>query len=410
MQNTKSQAKSLQKQGRYGDTMLAHLNPAQAVQLQRQSGNYGRNPKTGLQEHFNFAPMLAKAAASYFMSKAMTGNKNAGYGSMIGNILGGPLGGAIGGGIGGRMGPRDKRVSFGRGATGGFLGGIGGNVGANWTNKAFSGEGNDFVSSLFSGDTGGLSKLLGGGKGNSSNKNSSTKETAESTSGLGDFGNLFSPTNLLLAGTALYGMKKRKPTVEQIESPEAGGDRFRRTKKAAWGPEDQPRKVKPMNRKYIQPPAGYIPGIDPEHQYYEDVNPETEYYASGGYVDGNSGGQEDNRPVHLPNGAFVMNATDVSLLGDGNSENGKLKLQQMEKQINGGSFKSSLFKSGKKPNALVSDSEFVVDPITVEKKGGGSLTSGSKEFNKFRKNLRKQKGVEKVLPPKTKETFSYFKG
>jgi hypothetical protein len=423
MQNLKKSAQALQRQGRGYDKILAHINPMEAMELAQKYGG-SINKRTGLPQYggllYSLDRMLGRPSAKKVREQKAAGTWKGSPASkfiapmagIIGNTLMPGMGSFIGGAVGGMMGPKNRRPGPLMGAIQGWGASKVFDVGKNlW-------QGQPAMSGIF-GDsqTGGgwsmpaanklaaenanrsgfLSSLFGGGQG------------AGVGSGLSGLFN--DPLTLGLGAATLYGMSKRKEKQHYPESPEEAGERNRRMRKASWGPEDQPRRVKPLNRKYVQPPAGSSPVFGGEHQYFEDVNPETEYYASGGYVDGNSGGQEDNRPTHLHEGDYVMNAMDTSLLGDGNSENGKLRLQKMEEKVDGDSFKSSLFKASvKKPNALVSDGEYVVKRDTVKKMGGGSLAKGEKEFNKFRKNLRKHKGVEKILPPKTKDTFSYFKG
>lgn len=48
----KKAAQHLQRQGRYGDTMLAHINPREAAMLKASGGSGTRNPKTGLLEFY----------------------------------------------------------------------------------------------------------------------------------------------------------------------------------------------------------------------------------------------------------------------------------------------------------------------------------------------------------------------
>jgi hypothetical protein len=49
----KKAAQHLQRQGRYGDTMLAHINPREAAMLKAAGGSGTRNPKTGLVEFYD---------------------------------------------------------------------------------------------------------------------------------------------------------------------------------------------------------------------------------------------------------------------------------------------------------------------------------------------------------------------
>ena len=47
----KSVLKQAEQMGRGGDTILAHINPEEAMMLKRMGGSGGRNPMTGLREY-----------------------------------------------------------------------------------------------------------------------------------------------------------------------------------------------------------------------------------------------------------------------------------------------------------------------------------------------------------------------
>ncbi len=173
-----------------------------------------------------------------------------------------------------------------------------------------------------------------------------------------------------------------------------------------WPDEYQYRKPKPLRRRYIPSVSGQEE-LYPGH--FDEVNPELEYYAKGGYVRGKSGGQIDNRPKKIPKGSFVMNATDVSLLGDGNSENGARQLQEMEQKF----LKSGLTRAPSIQNlfnAKVSDGEYIIRPEAVTKIGKGSNSKGAQILEYGRRKMRQHKGVKKILPPKSKPMVSYMRG
>lgn len=76
----KQSAQKLAKQGRYGDTMLMHVNPKEVAGLNYLGIKYGTkvtiNPKTGLPEAFNFMrflPMIAGAALAPYTGGATAG-------------------------------------------------------------------------------------------------------------------------------------------------------------------------------------------------------------------------------------------------------------------------------------------------------------------------------------------------
>lgn len=132
--------------------------------------------------------------------------------------------------------------------------------------------------------------------------------------------------------------------------------------------------------------------------------------ARGGYIHGRSGGQTDDRPIKIPEGAYVMDATTVSLLGDGNSNHGAEQLKKLEDKF----LKSGISKLEDSPersiHAMVSDGEYILAKPVVTMLGGGDNRKGAKFLDNMRKELRKDKGVKTFLPPKTKNINKYFKG
>ena len=107
------------------------------------------------------------------------------------------------------------------------------------------------------------------------------------------------------------------------------------------------RKLEELNKKFdpimpYEPPEYEIPQIVEEG--YEA--PRFQGFNEGGFIDGESGGQDDDVDSKLPEGGYVINATVVSALGDGNTKAGAKKLDELFGNITrfskGGSMKSSL--------------------------------------------------------------------
>jgi len=195
---------------------------------------------------------------------------------------------------------------------------------------------------------------------------------------------------------------------------------------AGMAPHNEPptMRPKPLNRKYVQnQPAPYTFENNAQAQFLEDANPETQFargghavggyshhddYMDGGYVDDDTGGVDDKVKTSIPEGSYVMDATTVSLLGDGNSDNGKVKIKKLEEDLPVSSYMP--YHSKPRPiKAFLSGGEAVIKPAAVTAMGKGSNKKGAKELDKLRKNLRKQKGVHKLLPPKSKKITSYLK-
>lgn len=93
-------ASDLSDQGRYGDSMLMHVNPAEVQGLAAAfPGNVTRNPQTGLPEAFAFAPILMSMALAGGMNLA-TGSKTPIWKSILMGALGGVLSPVIASGLG----------------------------------------------------------------------------------------------------------------------------------------------------------------------------------------------------------------------------------------------------------------------------------------------------------------------
>lgn len=340
-------------------------------------------------------------------------------GSIGGGFLGGPLGAMLGGAGAGALSSKSHRLDH---ALGGLGVGLGHTILSPMIGNAFGvnaegGMGRALMMnqpSLFNqlelsgvGETGGglgLAQILGNNKRNT--RSSQSKETSEENKALLDGLSWKDLLDAGLLGTAVagaLGARTKYPKEPSLaELMEAN--------KPKWGPEHAPRKVKPLKRKYKLPPREYEAGFNPEWEFFEETNPPVEYYAKGGYIkQGITGGQADDVPMKLPEGGYVWNATDVSLLGDGNSENGAAKLHHWENALlkRGG---VTHFKSGGKTiDAKVSNGEYFMCPEAVTILGGGDNKKGSQMIDAARKRLRRQKGVKKILPPKAKDLSHYLK-
>lgn len=105
-----------------------------------------------------------------------------------------------------------------------------------------------------------------------------------------------------------------------------------------------------------------------------------------GLLRGTSGGQADNRKTKLPDGSYIIDASTVADLGDGNTEAG-----------------------GKALDAWVSDGEYRIPPMKVAQMGGGDNDKGASALDKMVRNIRKHKGGSVKLPPKAKPISQYMR-
>ena len=153
-----SRMRTLARQGRMGDTMLAHISPEEAAMLKARGGAGTINPNTGLPQYFSFkklfkavlpialtfiAPGLGTAIGSAILGAGASAAASAALGGAIlgglssgltgGNVLQGALLGGLGGGLGGMVGGGVNNAlglelgKFGQSVLGGALvGGVGG--------------------------------------------------------------------------------------------------------------------------------------------------------------------------------------------------------------------------------------------------------------------------------------------
>lgn len=105
------------------------------------------------------------------------------------------------------------------------------------------------------------------------------------------------------------------------------------------------------------------------------------------YLQGNGGGQDDDVPVRLPEKSYIIDASTVADLGDGNSIGGAQKL-----------------------NAWLSNGEVGIPPQSVARLGKGNIEAGTKTLDQLVKNIRQHKrGGSIKLPPKAKSLSAYMR-
>jgi hypothetical protein len=432
MNKVKKAANLVKKKGQRGDSILAHINPEEAMLLNHHFGG-DINPETGLPQYGLFKGGLFKSIGNIFGSK---GGGGGGFkkilpvaGTLIGGFFGGPAGAVAGGALGGALSSKDHRLDH---ALGGAALGLGHGFFSPSIGKSFGLEPGSFLGktammgSPSLGSSLGFSGLGGATRGGAFKDLIGLGMQGKYGVGVGDaaggggLGGILGGGGLLntallatFLGGNLMGSKKKKTNTPENETLQQAIQRNRHD----WGPDEQwfP-KVKKQNppqfppRNYHGTNWNFFPTPEQQEEQLRRVNEELaqQRFARGGvvkgYYKGKDGGQSDKRPVKLRPKSFIMNATDVSLLGDGNSENGAHVLREWVSSFRkGGPVKDT----SPRINALVSDGEFEISPEEVVAIGGGSFDKGVKTINTLRKNLRKHKGATKFLPPKSKSLDNY---
>jgi hypothetical protein len=427
-------AEEIRKAGRGRDKILAHINPEEARELSVMHGG-DINRKTGL-------PQFGKKW-NFFRRTLMPA-----LASIGGFLLGGPLGAAAAGSVAGAIGDMNHPLQgigrgltsagltslgggifgFGPGAASGAAGGTGGGLSNLFSGMGGGAGGGGGLSNLFSGMGGGgggggllpsvmgMGSMFGGGRGQQQpdhpQQQQQPQQGASQNQG-GFLNNLMqNPLQSALLATSILGTlhegnnarKYNKSLQQQHDDMRA---QFNGQSGNAYAPHKRSRKKD--RRKLMPGDEGY----DPENRYYEDINPEPEYYARGGYVNGASGGQDDDVKAKLKPNDYIMDATTVSLVGDGNSKAGaaRIKREIEDKFVKGGITRNYPVSHNKRAiiDARLSPGEYRVPNHVVASIGKGNPREGAKVLDKMRHNLRRHKGVKTFLPPKSKPLTSYMR-
>lgn len=337
-------------------------------------------------------------------------------GAIGGSLIGGPwvggmLGGALGGAARGGKHPMDRALggsalgglsSLALGGLGG--GGLGGLGGAAPGAAGAGGAGAGLGGGLF-GSTGLMNSLIGGG---------------------GGLGTLLN-TGLLATsiGGAIKAKRKKNPRESETLQDAIDRSKGRRTSSADWNrPLRERGQIKQHPEGYRGTNWNYFPTPEEQEEQLRRVNEEIaqeippqrrqneevpEGYARGGYVkdyyDGQEGGQSDRRLVKVRPKSYIVNSTTVSLAGDGNSKNGAKLIKNWAKSFQNGHFFNEDNRNVLK--AYVSDGELKLQPEEVMAIGEGDINNGVRVIKKMERRMRKHKGVNKFLPPKSKPLDVY---
>ena len=266
--------RNLARQGRHGDTMLAHISPEEAEMLREAGGVGSINPETGLPEFFKLKNVFKTVLPI--------------AGAIVGAAFGGPIGSAIGGGLG--------TLAVGGSPTEAAIGGGLSYLGAQFGPSLFG--------SPVSAETASHSML------NPSNAMASGSMASR----------IFTPTNaaLLGGGALLAGL-----------AGDGGSN-------AAQQPPAAPQSYTPSPYPGAAERTALNPNIDaatygfgPEESYYDQVNPPAfqDFYARGGAVRGIGGGMDDMVPINASDGEHVVPAAHVAAIGDGSSAAGSKRIK-----------------------------------------------------------------------------------
>ena len=389
-----SLAEIIRQQGEGEDTILAHINPIEAAVLKSMGGSGTINPKTGLPQ-FGGGVLSArywKKGAWKRDLAAVVGNV---IGNAILPGIGGPIGSAIGSAAGTKIrGRKDyaphmlksAAISAAAPTAASLLGSGASSMGAGSVGNYLTNYGNTnaILPSLGIGNNAGSGSIPG------VQAAESTASTAGREAGKKAVEQSFAdklmvnskdfftqPSNIMstaVLANQLIPQKEKKvkeTTPEEIAANEkryrnasrlsqaeleaeaayslAQREAKRRARNNLYGLESS--SVTPLYRK-VNSPAEYE-NTRRWLEYYDNpeftgnqvrmkeggsFNPYSSYeieYPMGiiGYLQGHSGGQDDDINAKLSDGEYVIDASTVSDLGDGNNANGAKKLDQMRRNI-----------------------------------------------------------------------------
>lgn len=416
----------LRQQGNGQDTILAHINPLEAMMLKQMGGSGTINKKTGLPQ-FGFIDKPGKAL------KSIAGGAG---GAIIGNMILPGIGGVIGGALGQGLQHRARGKSFGQGALKGGMMGAGlpsaaSLAGSGMASMGMGGAGNFLTNygatnailpSIGMGGTSPLGGILSSsGKGlGATNVGTAAQQiggTGVTTNALGqqalpavgdkgfmemltDNGKSFlsKPKNLLtVASMAGSMMNKPKP-----KSPEKLAEEQKRFLKAAMlSPAERAAleadllAQRQMERRIAR--NQYLPEeLFETKPVHRRTNTPEEYKKTGKWLTYYDNPSYAGTPLPMKRGGQVPSMIIESEEIITTPRKGKFLHGHTKGQDD-------------KIDAALSDGEFVIPADVVAHMGDGNSVAGGKEFYKLIRNVRKSAGRPNKLPPKAKSILSYMR-
>ena len=414
-------AEMIRKQGKGEDTILAHINPLEAMILKDMGGSGTINPKTGLPQFGLFSnpkkwfkSVVGPAAGVVLGNMILPG---------VGGMIGGALGGAAGSKIRGRKDAGQSALrGLGMGAAAPTLASLVGSgfssLGAGSVGSTLSqyGTKNAILPSLglgnmFGGESGAnnLGNYMGG---SSSPQNAlvSNIATPQGEMGFTDklLGNtkdfLTKPKNLLTLGS-LAGSFMNRPKEKKEKTPEQLADEQKRLERALRlspadraGMEANLLAEEQMRRRIARQkflPEERLGNIEP---MYRKSNTPEEYKKHGKWLSYYNNPEFSGEPIPYKKGGSIL-------------PNMMYEAEEMEYPSGLGRYiAGDTNGQDDKIQALLSDGEYVIPADVVAHLGDGNNTAGAKKLDMGLKKIRKHKGsIINKLPPKAKSLASYLK-
>ena len=443
-------AERLRRQGRNGDTIIAHINPIEARLLKSLGGAGTKNPKTGVQEYFfkgvqNFVKNPSKTIGKTFKNPKRTiadaiGTAGALFGcygraaaagalrSAIRCDCQNPLTGALkGAGYAGlanmganlagqglsKLGAEGVGQALQNHAAGnsGWLGHVG-NIGKGTAgSSAFSAldkaeKGGSMFSGVADGDSAGKGTDVLSAAEKEAITSNFRKKTAEEALikslqpkqiFLIKAGGYFTkPENLVAVGSlglGAYGaMKKEKKPHEK--SPEQIADEKKRYAKAMRLTPEEYREQKAYKEAMAAIRNNGDKNLTNTQKLYRKQSTPEEYQRTGKWLTYYDNPSFSGDPVYKKGGKvkslierLTINTPNNSLYLEGNTGGQDDKIP-----------------------AMLSDGEYVIDASTVSDLGDGNNAAGARILDRLRESIRKHKrGGKMTLPPKAKPLIDYMR-
>jgi hypothetical protein len=304
-----SKAEQVRGAGKGGDTMLVHVNDQEFEWMKEHFGEGSVNPDTGLHQFTPFwqqdwfAP-VATAAANIFAP---------GVGSALGSTVGNMFG----------VTSPAIQAAIGSGLIGGGLGALSGNA----LQGAALGALTPYALSGLTGAGGALAGLNMMPSAASAAPAAAAVSPTSVGNGMGNIAGVAAPSMmsqimkaapLLLAASALGGSKSEEPSRPAIDSSNSNKQGLKQVE---------------YTREQTNPNITEAYAYGPEQSFFKDNKIPTVAASHGTYVKGGGTGTSDSIPAVLSDGEYVMDAQTVSMLGDGSSDAGAKKLDQMRENI-----------------------------------------------------------------------------
>lgn len=430
-----SLAEMIRQQGKGEDTILAHINPLEAMMLKQMGGKGTINKKTGLPQ-FGFLNRPGKAL------KSIAGGAG---GTILGNMILPGIGGVIGGALGQGAQHRARGKSFGQGVLKGGMMGVGlptaaglAGQGANALGMSTAGNflnnygtanailpsigmggsysGVSAGDSLNASPLGGILSSSGRGMGGNSvtqqmgagslASNPLSQQILPQAAPQGSFTgmllnnskNFLAKPKNLMALASMAGSMANKP---KEKSPEKLAQEQKRYLQAMMltpaeraAMEANKLAERQMERRIAR--NQYLPEeLFADRPVYRKTNTPEEYQKTGKWLTYYDNPNFNGNPLAMKKGgrvpSLIIEEEIISTPSEGKFLEGHTKGQD------------------DKIDAKVSHGEFVIPADVVAHQGDGNSKAGAKMLYKYIENVRRSKGMPNQLPPKAKSILNYMR-